>query len=514
MLRYAKDPRVRSFAIGIATLVYAVKLSKFTLSIDGELYAYEPRPWTWSIGQGRWALALLQYAAPPFENAPFVATAIFCAALAFSALLLSSCYARSRAEAFAFVGFFVSCPIWLHIGEANTIAWPVGVGLCLAAAAIALIQFRGYRGSIPAGIGLCFALGIYQALLPLAACGSLLSVGLNLRDPHRERSPSLRSVVGQLMPFVVSSLMAVLLYSAVTRMSLILFHQSLTYVSGFVRLGDFTAAETLKGAIQRTMRQLGGWLLGFDPTFIRWRWGILSLLPAWLGGIAAIARALRPGREQPRAILPSAALVLGFAVCAALPIIAAAGAAPSRTLLALPLAYGVGAASVMKNDWYEQKAKWLILSLSLVVNVWISASLFHADAIARDRDSIMATQLAERLAALPGFQRDHPRAFVLYGKWSHNSLGPALRVEWFGTSFFEQDEGNPWRVASFLRLSGIDGLQPAYISCAREEIADLDSLPSWPAPGSVALVRNKVVIKLGPLSDPQRNALAHVPCNL
>jgi hypothetical protein len=40
MLRYIKDPRVRSFAIGIATLVYAVKLGKFTLYIDGELYAY------------------------------------------------------------------------------------------------------------------------------------------------------------------------------------------------------------------------------------------------------------------------------------------------------------------------------------------------------------------------------------------------------------------------------------------------------------------------------------------
>jgi hypothetical protein len=69
-------------------------------------------------------------------------------------------------------------------------------------------------------------------------------------------------------------------------------------------------------------------------------------------------------------------------------------------------------------------------------------------------------------------------------------------------------------VANFLRLSGINGLQPAYISWAREEIANLDSLPSWPATGSVAFVRDKVVIKLGPLSDAQRNTLAHVPCNL
>jgi hypothetical protein len=148
------------------------------------------------------------------------------------------------------------------------------------------------------------------------------------------------------------------------------------------------------------------------------------------------------------------------------------------------------------------------------VNVWISATLFYADTVALDRDRIMAARLAERVTALPGFTRDHPRALIVYGQWRYESAGPALRVEWFGTSFFEQDEGNPWRVAQFLRLSGIDGLRPAYVSCAREEIADLDRLPSWPAPGSVALVRDKVVIKLGPLSDRQSYTLAHVPCNL
>jgi hypothetical protein len=167
----------------------------------------------------------------------------------------------------------------------------------------------------------------------------------------------------------------------------------------------------------------------------------------------------------------------------------------------------------MNNSWFGRKPHWRLLSDALLINVGIAAALFQADAIVRDRDRIMATQIAERLAALPGFKRDHPRTLIVYGEWSHETAGPALKVEWFGTSFFEQDGGNPWHVESYLRLLGIGGLRPAFISCAREDLAAIERLPSWPAPGSVALVRENVVIKLSPLSDPERYTIRFVPCN-
>jgi hypothetical protein len=128
--------------------------------------------------------------------------------------------------------------------------------------------------------------------------------------------------------------------------------------------------------------------------------------------------------------------------------------------------------------------------------------LFNADAIARDRDRLIATMLADRIANVPGVKPDQP--FVVVGQWNHEIAGPAARVEVFGASFFEHDGGNPYRVGHYLELLGVKGLRPTPITAVRDQLADIEKLPSWPAPGSVALIADKLVIKLGPLSFQQK----------
>jgi hypothetical protein len=343
-------------------------------------------------------------------------------------------------------------------------------------------------------------------------CGSFVSVALSIGNAEFSK-PSLKGVAHRLAPFALGCLVGGLLYVGVTRAVLFVSGQKLTYVTGFVRWSDFTSSATSHAAIEGTIRQLRGLLTGLDPTFIRRRWGIVALLPAWLGVFAAFFRLFQAGHRGLRETVLPATLVLGAALSAFVPIAVAAGTAPTRTLVALPLLYAAGGASMMKQNWIGRIPQWAVLSLALLSNTWISATLFNADAIARDRDKIMAAQIAERLAAIPGFGPDRPRMFILYGKWTHEVAGPAVRAEWFGQSFFEEDEGNPFRVERYLRLLGIRGLQPGYISCAQDDLAEIEAMPSWPAVGSVALVREKVVIKLGPISGAQRINLAQVPCN-
>jgi hypothetical protein len=511
LLRYARDPRLRLFAIGITILSYAVALGSFTLSMDGELWAYEPEPWQWLIRGGRWSGGLLIYVFPPLYYLPFLPRAMFCGGLVIAALLLAGCYARSRAEAFAFVAFFVSCPIWLHIAEFNGYCWVFAAGLCLAAGSIALLHLGGYRAAITAAIATTVATGIYQSLLLLVVCGSLLSVSLRLFGGDRSEPPSLKGILDQLAPLTMSWSIAVLLYVGATALILALSHQSLWYVDSYMRLTEFTSAATSSVAIDRTIRRLIGLFIGTDPTFLRWRWGIVSLLPAWLGAFAAIIGTLQASAERVRIKLLAAILVLGSALGAAAPVIVSAGIVPIRSLVALPVLYAAGAASTVKHNLLGKVPQCVIFSFSLFINVWISATLFNADAIARDRDRIMAGQLAERIAALAGFERQQPRQLILVGQWTHEIGGPAVRVEAFGGSFFEFDGGNPWRVEHYLRLLGIEGLRGALITHARDDIAEIENLPSWPAIGSVALVRDKLVIKLGPLSDPQRAVLVDIP---
>jgi hypothetical protein len=508
LLTYARDPVLRLFAVGIAVLIYAVELSSFTLSIDEELLAYDAEPWRRLIRHGRWSMALLSYAFPPMATTPFLPTALFCVGLVVSALLLAGCYARARAEAFAFVGFFVSCPIWLHIAEFNMLSWGFGAGLSLAAGSVVLLHSGGYRGAIAAGVATSIALGIHQSLFPFVVCGSLLSVSVSVLDKYGSEPPSLRELLRHLAPVAVSWTVAVLLYYGVTQLSLLLSNQTLVYVDNFIRITDFTSSATSSVAVDRTIRRLSPLLTGSDSTFIRWRWGIASLLLAWMGALAAIVRAFQAPGGRPRTRLLAAMLALGSAFSAAAPVIVSTGFAPTRALGALAILYAAGAASMMKNNSFRKVPHWLIFSFALFINAWISATLFNADAIARDRDRILAGQLAERMAALPDVRPDQTRPLILVGHWSHESAGPAVRVEIFGTSFFEHDGGQPNRVASYLRLLGIHGLRAEKIVLTQEDIADIERLPSWPAAGSVALLRDYLVIKFGPLSPEQRAALS------
>jgi len=506
LLTHARDPRLRLFAVGVAVLIYAVELASFTLSIDEELHAYDARPWRSWISQGRWSMGLLTYIVPPLATTPFLPTALFCAGLVTSALLLACCYARSRAEAFAFVGFFVSCPIWLHIAEFNTLSWGFGVGLSVAAGAVLLLHAGGYRAAIMAGIATSVAIGVYQSLFLFVVCGSMLSVSLRLLGAHRSEPISLKRIAEHLGPLAVSWLIALLLYQGASAISLFLSNQTLIYVDSYLRLADFTSAATSSAAMARTISRVSGLLSGTDPMFLGWGTG--SLLLAWLGAGAAIVRSFQAAGGSLISKLLAAVLMLGSTFVAVVPMIVSAGIGPLRALPALPLVYAVAAATAMKNNWIAKVPHWLIFSFALFINAWIAATLFNADAIARDRDRMMAGQLADRIARIPGFQRDQARPLILVGEWAHEIAGPAVRVEIFGSSFFEHDDGNPYRVASYLRLLGIRGLRPEQITQVRDDIAEIERLPAWPLPGSVAVIHDKLVIKLGPLSYAQRAALS------
>jgi hypothetical protein len=502
------DPGLRRFAVAIAILTYAVELSSFTLSIDEELHAFDAQPWRLWLGQGRWTMALLSYVFPPMAAIPFLPTAIFCAGLVLSALLLAGCLARSRAEAFAFVGFFVSCPVWLHIAEFNTLSWGFGAGLCLAAGSVALLHSGGYRASITAGVATSLALGIHQSLFALVLSGALLSLSVTVLDTYHSEPPSPRAFLSHLGPVVMCCAIAILLYYGVTHLVLLLAHQTLAYVDSFIRLTDFTFAATASVAVDRIFQRLSALCTGADATFIRWRWGIASLLLAWMGALAAVVRTFPADGRRLSTRLFAAILVLGSAFAAVAPLIASAGFAPMRALSGLPILYAAGAASMMKNTSFRQVPHWLIFSFAILINAWISASLFNSDALARDRDRILAGQLAERIAALPGVGAAQPHPLILSGYWTHESAGPALRVEIFGTSFFEHDRGQPARVASYLRLLGIPVRRPQKIALPPTDIAAIDNLPSWPATGSVTLLRDYLVIKFGPFSSQQRAALS------
>jgi len=127
------------WAITICLLTFGFELTHFTLSIDEEIHSFDPQIWRVWLAQGRWGMAGLTYFLPyQISTLPFLATAIFCAGLSISSVLLATKLMTHRIAQILFVSLTVSCPIWPHLVEFNTIS--AGIGLGLVACSMAVVK--------------------------------------------------------------------------------------------------------------------------------------------------------------------------------------------------------------------------------------------------------------------------------------------------------------------------------------------------------------------------------------
>ena len=149
-----------------------------------------------------------------------------------------------------------------------------------------------------------------------------------------------------------------------------------------------------------------------------------------------------------------------------------------------------------------------MLGFCVFVNAWIAASLFYSDAVARERDEALAAELIHRIEEIgrPKFGNSIPVAVA--GAWLHPSKGVYHRVEIFGTSFLEQDGGNPYRIVSYLELLGLTSAHAVRLRDIPESIATIRDMPAWPAPGAVAIVGEVVALKFGDLTYQQEISLS------
>ena len=496
------DKPMLGFAIGLSLLVYGLELTNFTLSIDEELHSYGAPSWRAWASQGRWGMALLCYVLPPFSTLPLLATLLFCLGLAASALLLAPIVARNRVETLVFVGTFVSCPIWMHIAEFNTLSWGFAVGLFSVAVASACLRIGGMWAAVAAGLCLAFAIGIYQSLVLLyAVIGIVLWVrGEAFWGADESMSTQQRQRV--LRDTALSILVGVLTYYGVHRAVLVLSRIDLVYLDNYVRLIEFTDAETRHGAVTRTLKYIRGLLSGQDATFLGWGWGVL-LLP-WIGFFAGVVKLFRSRTETLTNRLGSIVALLVILSIVFAPVIVSAGSIPNRALVALPLFYSLLTVNAFRFWGAGYGLRWCAFAFALFVSWWISTALFHAEGIARQRDQVMATRVMQRIEEVGrnAFPSGIPLAVI--GEWQHERDGDARRVEIFGTSFFEHDGGNVYRIVNYLRLLGLRNVQPLPVVAVRDRLAEVVEMPAWPEPGAVTRLGDMIVLKLGPPSYQQQ----------
>jgi hypothetical protein len=492
------------FAIAVALLTYGYEINNFSLSIDEEVQSFNPANWIGWTSQGRWGMGVLTYIFPSgMATMPFLPTFLFATGLALSAVMFSSILTNSRESAFVFTGIFVSSPIWLHIGEFNTLSWGFAFGLIVTAIAIKHINVGGGKNAVISGICIAFSLAVYQALFILYLTAVLL---LCIKKEWEQAANQNSSFFGRnsliFIDVFKSVIVAVVVYFIMNHFFMYMSGSSLTYLNNFVNLSAYADGES-GVALLRVFNQTKGLLIGSDPTFLGA--GGASLLLFWIGAIFAVKNLLNSGLSIITKTYVSVLSVSVF-LLAILLIIISAGYIPTRALIVFPILYAALSALAFKYK-VGHKLLSLIFCVALFANIYIANVLFYADHVARQRDLVMATRIIDRVEDVGRSVFGDKIPLAIVGSWQHEMAAPALRVEIFGESFFEHDGGNPYRVAAYFRLLGCRGLVPLPITEIENELHDIKLRPSWPAKEAVFITKSAVIIKLSEPSYQQGLAL-------
>ncbi len=486
-------PHLAIFTAFLLLLLYGYEIFNFSLSIDEEVFTHQGTLWA-SIGQGRWGIGILSRLFPPMGYLPMLSTALFCAGLGVSGCILARVLFRSHSAQWAFAGFFVSSPLWPHLAEFNVLSWGVGLGCVMLVLCLLLTLAEHRLGHILAVGLLAFAIGIYQNLFvwfPLFLCIRYLSVQLGLApaaptDQHW-RLPWLRGGV--------IALGGMLGYSATESLLLKMFAMRLAYVQDFIRLSEFKMSPAL--AISHTLHRSWDLIGGGDPIYLGYG-RALTLLPL-LGFLIVIGHLLWGGSLTKSQRLMAGAS-LGAALAFALsPIVVAAGGIPARVFITwVPLSAFLAGITLSYKSLFEKPLLGL-MAVALFISIWVSVSLFYSDHVARQRDEILTARIIARVDQVAPVSPPHRIPFVVVAPAPASQIEQVHKVEVFGTSFFEHGNGDPYRIAAYLRVLGIDTLEPTTMAALAEQHAIVEDMPVWPAPGSVAIVNGILVIKLGPL---------------
>ena len=490
------DSRMVALLALIFLALYGYELFQFTFSIDEEYASSWTNPALNWLSQGRWGMALVSGLLPPIWAMPFLSTALFGLGLIFAAPALANLFGYAPAEATVFCVVFSLSPIWPHIVEFSTLSYGVGIGLITFSLGSHLMFQRGAVPLFMAVVLLSFTIAIYQTF---AVLGALVVVNVALRhSTARSRSESSASLASILLRGGVVLALAILASLGTGVLALRGFGLEIHHIQGYVRVGDYF--HSFEHAFTKSLDRALGFVAGTNDTYLDWGLPILAL-PA-LGLAVILWDALFSRRRSIGTTMGTLVLVAAAGIISVVPFFFTAGETPARALVWFPLLFAMLSAATLQLA-RARLLIWILLGVNILAGSFISNALFYSDKLAREQDRVVAYDLFRRIEKLRRAPLDQPIPFTLVG--AHHSQEPVRRVEVFGASFFGWDEGNVFRAHSYLHFLGARGLRPIDIADAPGKVVIASaSMPSWPAPESVAWIGEMMVVKLSPMTHEQR----------
>ncbi|MEP7206519.1 MAG: glucosyltransferase domain-containing protein [Casimicrobiaceae bacterium] len=467
------------------------------LKIDGELAAdYVPPIWRAWIGQDRWAMALVAAVVQPYRSLTVVPWVLCFIGIALGLVATLRVIDETRSIPSALATAVALATPALYFGVSfTTLSAGIGAGYLACGVALSCIARRTARSAMAASLCFAFAIGVYQAFVSVALT---LLVLVHLLGTIADRPASGTIAPAPPATFAPAGAFRQALRGFACLLGGIALWMAIAVVARKVTgsesqyLEQFAAAMPLAG-IKAILLLARDHIFGHSAvhaTYL-WLWAYLGVFVVALGSWVLRERA------HPTRVLG----VLGGTVLLMLAPFAHAltsgAVTPIRSLFAVPVTFfgltlaGYAMASRRLRYVFVTSTALLVISFCVSTNRLADAAFW-----ALQRDTAIATTLTSRAAVLLA---EHPgvRDVEIIGRIDLPPSALAPRIEHVGASFFAWEDGNRWRISSFLRHVGFPTLPIASPETRRTLLEVASGLPSWPAPGSMVVVNRTLIIKLG-----------------
>ena len=152
---------------------------------------------------------------------------------------------------------------------------------------------------------------------------------------------------------------------------------------------------------------------------------------------------------------------------------------------------------------------FLTVGLCLFQFTKSSNHLFASSYLALQEDRLLASSIIERINTAKGSVNnpESVKYLEVIGYYENKATPLKPKLETFGASFFEWDQGNVHRILLFLQTIGYDDLQAPPSERRGDWIVTANSMPAWPDEGSVLVAGDTVLLKFGPYSNSQKSQI-------
>ena len=482
------------FTLFVAILCYGFELSHFTLSIDEEIALFQGNRYR-SIAfaeQGRFGIFLIKSIFPSGAFSPFANTFLSISILGFSALTWSYLFHSiikdkkyNTISFLLFIGIYLSYPVYAHFISFSTCNFEISLGLLLLSIGIFSILkwciFNYDYKYLLFGILLsAFSFSIYEAFVSVFIV-SVLSIMFVFLIDGKLNGIKFKNkyILFVLIKFIFSFLISLFFYFIVLK-SINFFIPSSGYTEGFMNI---TSMSYL----------ISNFLMYYNKIFFQnYIYGgnllVISFFPLLLILIFLLVKFKRENIIWlvfigfSLFLSPFSLLLLGINI-------------PLRALQGLPLMIAIIWFSffLIMNVKFKSKIGTILLILILIYHSQYLNKLFYGDYRRFQEDIAFGHKISNYIIE----KNDNiipAKPIIFLGSHSPSS-NDIIVNEIIGTSFFEHNQGNTWRMLYFLNHLGYNFKKPSRkdADLAKEYSKYLNSFPNN---NSLIILDSIIIVKL------------------